>query len=67
MAGHGYCAHCRTAAQVASGLAGRMKEAVEAHAGSQGCPARGLRHPDPFAPGSPERVAVESAVEARLP
>jgi NADH-quinone oxidoreductase subunit F len=67
MAGHGYCAHCRMAAQVASGLAGRLKEAVEAHASSQGCPAPGLRHPDPFAPGSPERAAVESAVEARLP
>ncbi|MGE5127286.1 MAG: NADH-ubiquinone oxidoreductase-F iron-sulfur binding region domain-containing protein [Betaproteobacteria bacterium] len=66
MAGHGYCAHCRTAAQVASGLAGRLARSVSAHARSQGCPEPGLRHPDPFAPGSPERAAVESAVEARL-
>ncbi len=66
MAGHGYCAHCRMAAQAAAGLVSRLAEAVAAHAGGQGCPAAAQRHPDPFAPGSAERRAVEAAVEAQL-
>lgn len=65
MSGHGYCAHCRTAAAVAAGMTRRFAEAVEAHLGG-GCPWPELRHPDPFAPGSPERAAVERAVEEQL-
>jgi NADH:ubiquinone oxidoreductase subunit F (NADH-binding) len=64
MSGHGYCAHCRTAAAVATGMARGLAEAVRAHASRAGCPGR--RHPDPFAPGSAERAAVEAAVEEQL-
>ena len=66
MSMHGYCAHCRTAAAVASGLIRRLAETVELHVRAEACPSPGLRHPDPFAPGSPERVSVESAVESQL-
>jgi hypothetical protein len=34
--------------------------------GRGGCPWPHRRHPDPFAPGSPERTAVEAAVEEQL-
>ena len=64
MFGHGYCAHCRTAAAVATGMARRLAGAVTAHVDGAGCPR--LRHPDPFAPGSAERAAVEAAVEEQL-
>jgi NADH-quinone oxidoreductase subunit F len=66
MSAHGYCAHCRAAAAVASGLARRLSDAVEAHVASGGCPEPGRRHPDPFAPGSVERAAVETAVAEQL-
>jgi hypothetical protein len=64
MSGHGYCAHCRTAAAVAMGMARNLAGAVTAHVNGAGC--LGLRHPDPFAPGSAERDAVEAAVEEQL-
>ena len=38
----------------------------EAHVGGGGCPWPERRHPDPFAPGSPERAAVEAAVQEQL-
>ncbi len=63
MSGHGYCAHGRTAAAVATGMTRNFAGAVREHVGA-GCP--GGRHPDPFAPGSPERAAVLSAVEEQL-
>ncbi len=66
MSGHGYCAHCRSAAAVASGLARRLAGTVELHLRAGGCSSPALRHPDPFAPGSPERAALESAVEDQL-
>ena len=66
MSGHGYCAHCRTAAAVATGMAHGFADAVEAHVGGGGCPWPERRHPDPFAPGSPERAAVEAAVQEQL-
>ncbi len=66
MSGHGYCAHCRAAAAVATGLARRLSDAVEAHVAFGGCPEPGRRHPDPFAPGSVERAAVEIAVAEQL-
>jgi NADH-quinone oxidoreductase subunit F len=66
MSGHGYCAHGRTAATVATGLARRCAEAALAHVASGGCPWPERRHPDPFAPGSPERTAVEAAVAEQL-
>jgi NADH-quinone oxidoreductase subunit F len=65
MSGHGYCAHCRTAAAIASRFARAAAEAVEAHVAA-GCPSPGRRHPDPFAPGSPEREALAAAVEEQL-
>jgi len=66
MYGHGYCAHCRTAAAVATGLAARLGTEIERHVSEGGCPWPGRRHPDPFAPRSPERVALEAALEEQL-
>ena len=66
MSGHGYCAHCRAAAAVATGLDGALRRAVEAHLRAGRCPEPDRRHPDPFAPGSPEREAVEAAVAEQL-
>jgi NADH-quinone oxidoreductase subunit F len=66
MAGHGYCAHCRSAATVATAMARGFAEAVDAHVSSASCPWPQRRHPDPFAPASPERAAVEAAVQEQL-
>ena len=66
MSGHGYCAHCRAAAAVATAMARGFAEAVDAHVGGGACPWPERRHPDPFAPGSPERAAVEAAVQEQL-
>jgi NADH-quinone oxidoreductase subunit F len=66
MSGHGYCAHCRAAADMATGLVRRLSDEVEAHMVSAGCPDPARRHPDPFAPGSAERTALEAAVREQL-
>jgi len=66
MSDHGYCAHGRTAAAVAQGSLRLLAGEVEDHVRAGGCPDPGRRHPDPFAPGSEERVAVEAAVAAQL-
>jgi hypothetical protein len=66
MSAHGYCAHCRTAAAVATGFARRFAEDIEAHLGAGRCPRPDSRHPDPFAVGSPERNAVAAAVDEQL-
>ncbi len=66
MSAHGYCAHCRTAAAVATGFAHRFAEAIQAHVGAGQCPHPDSRHPDPFAVGSPERNAVAAAVDEQL-
>jgi NADH-quinone oxidoreductase subunit F len=65
MSAHGYCAHCRSAASLATSLVERLAPSVERHAAS-GCPSPQLRHPDPFAAGSPERSALAAAVEEQL-
>jgi hypothetical protein len=65
MAGHGYCSHCRSAATLATSLVDRLAPLVASHAAS-GCPSPDKRHPDPFAPGSSERSALERAVEEQL-
>ena len=65
MSGHGYCAHCRSAAALATGLVSRLAAAVAAHANG-GCPWPARRHPDPFGPGSSERSALERAVQEQL-
>lgn len=65
MSGHGYCAHCRGAAAVATGTLDRLAPAVEAHA-TEGCPWPEKRHPDPFGPGSVERSTLERAVMEQL-
>jgi NADH-quinone oxidoreductase subunit F len=65
MSGHGYCAHCRGAATLATGMVSRLGSAVEAHANG-GCPSPEKRHPDPFGPGSSERSALERAVQEQL-
>jgi len=64
MSVHGYCAHCRTAAAAVPGLLARFRADVAAHLEARACP-RGGRPADPFAPGSPERRAIESAIESR--
>ena len=66
MSRHGYCAHCGSAATVATGLARRYSDAIEVHVREGCCPAPDRRHPDPFAPGSPERDTLEKAVEEQL-
>jgi hypothetical protein len=65
MSGHGYCAHCRSAAAAATGMLSRLAAAVEAHANGR-CPWPERQHPDPFGPGSSERRALERAVEEQL-
>jgi NADH-quinone oxidoreductase subunit F len=63
MSGHGYCAHCRTAAAVTTGLLARVAPDVAAAVEDRSAAARAYpRHPDPFAPGSPERAAIEAAL-----
>ena len=66
MSGHGYCAHCRGAALVATRFVEAIGGVVESHAAASGCPSPSLRHPDPFAPGSPERETVAAAVLEQL-
>ena len=66
MSGHGYCAHCRTAAGAVSGLLARVPDEVSAHLSARAC-ARGGGAGDPFAPGSPERLAIEAALERQAP
>jgi NADH-quinone oxidoreductase subunit F len=66
MSGHGYCAHCRAAATLATGLTRRLADAVEVHLASGRCPEPERRHPDPFARGSSERAAVEAAAAEQL-
>ena len=65
MSAHGYCAHCRSAATLATSLVERLAPLVERHAAA-GCPFPERRHPDPFAPGSAERSALARAVEEQL-
>jgi NADH-quinone oxidoreductase subunit F len=60
MAGHGYCAHGRTAAASVSGLLARWRDELDTHLAQRGCPRRGTRA-DPFADGSPEREAIEAS------
>jgi len=66
MSGHGYCAHSRAAAAVATSMARGFAHALEAHLGGASCPWPERRHPDPFAPASPERSAVGAAVQEQL-
>jgi NADH-quinone oxidoreductase subunit F len=63
MSMHGYCAHCRTAAAAVTGLLGRFRADVAAHLEARACP-RGGTPADPFAAGSPERRAIEAAIES---
>jgi NADH-quinone oxidoreductase subunit F len=58
MSMHGYCAHARTGAASVQGLLARFPEDVRAHLDARGCP-RAAARVDPFAPGSPERTAIE--------
>jgi NADH-quinone oxidoreductase subunit F len=59
---HGYCAHARTAASAVRGVLGRVPAEVEAHIASGRCPHGGTTA-DPFAPSSPERQAIERALD----
>jgi NADH-quinone oxidoreductase subunit F len=58
MAMHGYCAHSRTGAASVQGLLARFPEDLRAHLEARACP-RPEGRVDPFAPGSPERTAIE--------
>lgn len=62
MSDHGYCAHSRTAAAAVSGLLARFRDDVAAHLAAGRCPRPGPPA-DPFAPGSPERAAIEAALD----
>lgn len=62
MAMHGYCAHGRTAASTVTGFLSAVSAHVQAHLDAGRCP-EGQAY-DPFADGSPERVAIEAALEA---
>ncbi|HEY7513651.1 MAG TPA: NADH-ubiquinone oxidoreductase-F iron-sulfur binding region domain-containing protein, partial [Vicinamibacteria bacterium] len=62
MSDHGYCAHSRTAAAAVRGLLGRFEADVAAHMAAGRCPRPKSRRCDPFAPGSPERAAVEAVL-----
>jgi NADH-quinone oxidoreductase subunit F len=62
MAGHGYCAHGRTAAASVSGLLSAWRKEVNAHLEARRCPEPGLPV-DPFGEGSPERKAIEGRFE----
>jgi hypothetical protein len=66
MSGHGYCAHCRGASQVARRFVQAIAAEVEAHVAGSGCPSPSRRHPDPFAAGSPERESLAAAVLEQL-
>jgi NADH-quinone oxidoreductase subunit F len=59
MSMHGYCAHSRTAAASLTGLLQRCRDDVLAHLAAGACPRPEARC-DPFAPGSPERAAIEA-------
>jgi NADH-quinone oxidoreductase subunit F len=61
MSGHGYCAHSRTAAAVASAFLQRLPGIVQAHIDARGCPER-LPAADPFGADAPERRAIEGAL-----
>jgi NADH-quinone oxidoreductase subunit F len=60
MAGHGYCAHGRTAAAALTGLLAQFGADVAAHVEARRCPRGENARCDPFAPGSPERAAIEA-------
>jgi NADH-quinone oxidoreductase subunit F len=62
MKDHGYCAHSRTAALSVTGLLARFRGDVEAHLAAGRCPRADARPCDPFANGSPERLAIEGLV-----
>jgi hypothetical protein len=47
-------------------MARGLGEAVDAHLSGGSCPWPERRHPDPFAPTSPERAAAEAAVQEQL-
>jgi NADH-quinone oxidoreductase subunit F len=75
MAVHGYCAHCRAAAASVSGLVAlrraEVAQAVSAGSGGAGIGPAPVAAPaaryDPFAPDSPERAAIEAALESLDP
>jgi NADH-quinone oxidoreductase subunit F len=62
MAPHGYCAHARTAAASVTGLLARFPQVVAEHLRAGRCP-RGGPAFDAFAAASPERRAIEAALE----
>lgn len=63
MKSHGYCAHGRTDAAVITGGLARFQQLVSAHLAAGRCPVteRAVR---PFDDGSPERRAIEDALQA---
>jgi NADH-quinone oxidoreductase subunit F len=62
MSDHGYCAHSRTAAGSVRGLLAVFEADVAAHLAAGRCPRPSSRAVDPFAPGSPERAAIEAVL-----
>jgi NADH-quinone oxidoreductase subunit F len=64
MSGHGYCAHCPSAAAAVGGFLRRVPDEVSSHVSAGRCVLAGARRADPFAADSPERAAVEAALHA---
>jgi NADH-quinone oxidoreductase subunit F len=62
MAMHGYCAHCRTAAAAVTRLVALRRPEVEAVLAGRAPKAVGPLPYDPFAPGSPQRAAIEAVL-----
>jgi len=63
MAQHGYCAHCRTAADGARGVVARFRHEVRAHLEAGCCP-RPQGQSRPFDAASPQRSVIEGLLAA---
>ena len=59
---HGYCAHCRAAAGSVTRLVSLNGPSVAAVVAGAGRPSRPPATYDPFAPGSPQRAAIEAVL-----
>lgn len=62
MAMHGYCAHCRAAALSVTRLLSLNRPSVEAVVSAAAARPEKAEAFDPFAPGSPQRAAIESVL-----
>jgi NADH-quinone oxidoreductase subunit F len=59
---HGYCSHARAGASAVTRLFALWQDEIMGHLRNESAPP-GARNRDPFAPGSPERRALEAFIE----